>query len=297
MRRDLNLVAACGLAALLLSAASCGGDGSAQADRPTVVVTTTILGEVVAEVVGDLAAVDVVMPIGADPHEFAPSARQAEAMAIADLLVINGAGFEGGMSDVIEQAEADGAPLFDASTHADLVDDDPHLWMDPQRMAAVTEALATRLADVEGIDVTAVRANADAYVQQLTALDAEIHDELTPIPADRRVLVTNHDVLGYFADRYDLHIVGAVIPSLTTAAEPSAADLEQLAATISETGVSTIFAETTQPVELADALAEEVGAVGVVELFTESLGEPGSGADTYVGMMRTNAELIATGLA
>jgi zinc/manganese transport system substrate-binding protein len=299
MRRGLNLATGGALALAFVTVAACdGGDGSAEADRPMVVVTTTILGEVVAEVVGDVADVEVVMPIGADPHEFAPSARQAEAMADADLLVVNGGGFEAGMTDVVEQAASDGAPLFDASAHADVVDGDPHLWMDPLRMVAVTEALAEQLAELDGIDAEAVRANADAYVQQLTTLDAEIADLLAPIPADRRVLVTNHDVLGYFAERYDLQIVGAVIPSLTTAAQPSAADLEQLAVTVEEAGVRTIFGETTQPVELADALAEEVGGdVAVVELFTESLGEPGSGADTYVGMLRTDAELITAGLA
>ena len=110
--------------------------------------------------------------------------------------------------------------------------------------------------------------------------------------------MTNHEVLGYFADRYRFEVLGAVIPSTTTGAQASAGDLEQLAATVRDAGVSTIFAETTQSADLAEALADEVGEeVQVVELFTESLGEPGSGAETYVSMMRANAQLIADGLA
>jgi zinc/manganese transport system substrate-binding protein len=300
MRQDLNLVrmAAAAAAAAALGVGACANAGSTETDRPTLVVSTTILGQAVAEVVADLAEVEVVMPLGADPHQFAPSARQAEAMETADLLVVNGAGFEQGMADVIEEAEAAGTPVFDASGQVELVGGDPHLWMDPRRMVAVIEALGARVAELEGIDTEALSVRVDGYVQQLTELDAAIEAELAAIPPERRVLVTNHDVLGYFAERFDLDIVGAVVPSLTTGAEPSAVELEELAATIRDSGVPAIFAETTQPVELAQALAGEVGGdVKVVELYTESLGEPGSGAASYVEMMRTNAELIAAGLS
>jgi len=308
------------LAALVGGAAGCGGDDDADAaaGRPQVVVTTSILGDIVRNVVGEQADVQVIMPVGADPHEFAASTRQAESMVEADLLVVNGAGFEQGMAGVIAGARDDGTAVFTFADHVTLrtLDggeheheegddghdheggDDPHLWSDPTAIAGSVGALAAELATVQGIDGAAVAASAATYAAELTALDATIAESLASIPADRRVLVTNHEALGYFAHRYDLEVVGAVIPSLTTSASASAGELEALAAVIRERRVPAIFGETTQPTKLAEALADEVGGdVQVVELYTESLGEAGSGADTYVGMLRTDADRIAAALA
>ncbi len=279
--------------ACLVGAATACGDDAAGDSRPSIVVTTNVLGDVVEHVVGDLADVEVVMPPGADPHDFAPSARQAEAMADADLLVVNGAGFEHGMEGVIEQA---GVPVFAFADHVELVDGDPHLWTDPARMATAVDALGNRLAEVDGIDAAAVAEQASDYVAELEALDAEMEAALSVVPPERRVLVTNHHVLGSFADRFDFEVLGAITPSTTTGAQASAADLDELAAAIRRTGVPAVFTETTSSTDLADALADEAGDLAVVELFIESLGDDGSGAETYVDMMRTNAELIAGAL-
>jgi zinc/manganese transport system substrate-binding protein len=305
-----------------VTGAGCGRDAGADADaapdRPHVVVTTSILGDVTRQLVGDQADVEVVMPIGADPHEFAPSARQAEAMQDADLLVVNGADFEQGMAGIIEGAAADGTPTFtladhvalrhvDDSEHHDDVStggdghdhegDDPHVWTDPTNVAAAVTPLAAALQELDGVDVAAIEQRATQYEQELEDLDAEVVGILAPIPAARRVLVTNHEAMRYFAERYGFEVVGTVIPSMTTMASASAAGVEALAAVIEERDVPAIFGETTQPTQLADALADEVGGdVQVVELYTESLGEPGSGADTYVGMVRTDAELIVRAL-
>jgi zinc/manganese transport system substrate-binding protein len=284
-----------------LSAAACAGDGGNDgSDGPTVVVTSTILGDVVTELVGDAATVDVLLPLGADPHEFAPSTRQVESMATADLLVVNGGGFEHGLVDAIERAADGGTTLFAATDHVDLLDDDPHIWTDPRRMVGVVEALADALVDAladDGDDEAALRQRAAAYAEELRALDAEIEALLDPVPAARRVLVTNHEVLGYFADRYGFEVVGTVIPSSTTGAEPSAADVEALAEVIDEQRVPAIFGETSSPSRLARALADAAGDdVEVVTLFTESLGEPGSGAETYLDLLRTDATRIAEAL-
>lgn len=266
-------------------------------ERPTVVVTTNILGDMVTEVVGGLADVEVIMPLGSEPHEFAASAREAEAMAEADLLVVSGAGFEEGLLDIIDDVRDAGVPIFAFAEHVDLLADDPHIWTDPSRMATAIGAFADDAAGLEGVDAAALETQATAYIRELTRLDAEIADALADVPPDRRVLVTNHEVFGYFADRYDFEVIGAVIPSLTTSASASAADVDTLAALIEANDVPAIFAETTQPTELAEAIAEEVGdSVEVVELFSESLGEEGSGAETYVAMMRVNAERIAGAL-
>lgn len=273
-------------------------------------VTTNILGDVVEQVAGDAGAdIEVVMPLGADPHEFAPSAKQAEAMVDADLLVINGAHFEEGMESIIEQAEDDGTPVFNVADHVELLPfsepegedehtEDPHLWTDPTRLAGALPALGDALSEVDGIDTAAVESGVEAYGAELTQLDQDIEAALADIPAERRVLVTNHEVFGYFADRYGFEVVGTVIPSGTTLAEPSSAELEDLAEVIEDRGVPAIFAETTESTRLADVLAESLGSdVEVVELYTESLGDEGSGAETYVGLMRTDAELIAGALA
>jgi zinc/manganese transport system substrate-binding protein len=213
-------------------------------------------------------------------------------MAGADLLVVNGAGFEDGMQSVIDA----GAPTFAFADHVELLENDPHFWTDASRMATAVDALGDRLAELDGVDAATVRARADEYVAELVSLDAEMESTLSAVVPERRVLVTNHEVLGYFADRFDFDVLGAVIPSLTTGAQASAADLDELASLIRETGVPAIFAEVTASSDLAAALAKEAGEVKVVELFTESLGGAGSGAETYVDMMRTNAELVAGAL-
>ena len=328
MRRH-PLIATAVAAGLL--AAACGEDESSAGDTsgdggPTIAVTTTILGDVVASLTGDLAEVEVVMPANADPHEFQPSARQAAAVREADVLVANGAGFEEGLEDTIAGAEDDGLVVFEAIEHVetlevgdddhaeegdDHADDtpeegddhghegvDPHFFTDPARVATAAEALAGFLADeVPALDTDEFRDHAATYVAELRALDGEVEATLAAVPAERRKLVTNHDVFTYFADRYGFEIVGAVIPSTTTQAAPSAGEIDELAATIATEGVPAIFADTSSPADLADTLADEAGDVAVVELFSESLGDAGSGADTYAGMVRTNATRISEALA
>lgn len=297
------LIVALGLGVVAPGCASEGRDAGETGGRAQIVVTTNILGDVVSEVVGDLADVEVIMPLGADPHDFAPSARQAETMENADLLVVNGAGFEEGMLDIVDNVEGAGTEVFAFADHVDVLElsggrADPHFWTDPTRMTVGVEALEVELSDIDSLDAAALRERVDTYVEQLAALGDEMDDTLSGIPDPQRVLVTNHEVFGYFADRFGFDVVGAVIPSLSTNAEPSTAEIEDLAALIGSTGIPAIFGETTRSTELAKALADAVGQdVTVVELFTESLGRPGSGAETYLTMMRTNAELIADALA
>jgi zinc/manganese transport system substrate-binding protein len=303
------------VAGLGLVAAGCGDDdgaaGAGAEGTATVVVTTTILGDVVAELVGDAATVEVVMPPNVDPHDFAPSAQQAARLREADALVVNGLGFEEGLLDTIEGAEADGVAVISATDGVDLLEygeahdddhghegDDPHFFSDPQRMAAAAQHLADELAEeVDGLDGDDFRQRVAAYVAELEALDAEVEGILDAVPDERRVLVTNHEVFGYFADRYGFEVLGVVIPGGSTLAEPSARDLGDLADEIAEVGVPAIFAEASSPSALADALADEGADVVVVDLFTESLGEDGSGAETYLDLVRTNAQRIAAALA
>jgi zinc/manganese transport system substrate-binding protein len=323
--RPHPLIAAVAAAGVLATA--CGDDGAADAGsggRPTIAVTTSILGDVVSEMTGDLATVEVVMPPNADPHEFQLSARDAAGLREADVVVANGGGFEAGLEETLHAAEEDGTVVVEAIDHVTTIrpaeeapaeedehadeegegDDhgdegvDAHFFNDPARMATAAEALADLLpAEVPALDTAAFRDQAAAYVAELRALDGEVEATLAVLPPERRKLVTNHDVFGYFADRYGFEVVGAVIPATTTQASASAADIDALAATITAEGVPAIFADTSSPEDLADTLAREVGGdVAVIALYSESLGEPGSGADTYAGMMRTNATRIADAL-
>ncbi|MGH9112862.1 MAG: metal ABC transporter solute-binding protein, Zn/Mn family, partial [Acidimicrobiales bacterium] len=206
----------------------------------------------------------------------------------------------------IDAAEDDGVATFAAIDAVETLtfgpgSTDPHFFTDPTQVATAAQAIADFLADeVPALDADELRTQTTAYVDELAALDAEMEATLASIPADRRKLVTNHEVFGYFAQRYDFEVIGAVIPTGTTQAAPSAAELAGLARTIEQAGVPAIFAETSSPTRLADALAGEVGEVGevqVVELFTESLGPEGSAGDTYAGMMRSDAERIADALS
>jgi zinc/manganese transport system substrate-binding protein len=302
MRTVLRTVA---LVAVLVALAACGRDGAADAGASAhIVVTTNILGDVVQELVGDAAEVEVIMPPGSNPHDFAPSAQQAAALRDADVVVVNGLGFEAGLVDTIEAAEQDGAQVVTATDAVDVLPlpehgegDDPHFFTDPVRMHAAAAHIATELARlVDGLDTPDFQDRVDAYLTALDQLDADVEDALAVVPADRRILVTNHEVFGYFADRYDFEVLGAIIPGGTTLAEPSAADLAELAQQIQAAGVPAIFAETSAPTRLADALAAEGTDVEVIDLFSESLGEIGSDGATYLDMIRTNAERIAAAL-
>ncbi len=305
-------------------------DGGSEADRPTVVVTTSMLGDIVENLVGDQAEVVTVMPAGADPHDFQASAQQANQIRQADALIVNGAGFEEGLLDVIESAEGDGVATFEVISAVDSIefgegghghDDedghsdeeeaheeedghehdgaDPHFFLDPVRTATAAAGIGDFLAEaVEAIDADALEGSVTAYVEELEALHDEVEAALADIDDDRRVLVTNHDSFGYFADRYDFEIVGTVIPSGSTTDGANAGDLARLAQLIREEGVPAIFSDTSAGEGLAGTLADEVGGdVAVVELFTESLGQDGSGGETYVEMIRANAQSIAGALA
>lgn len=294
------------IAMTVVLAGLAGCTGTAASDRPQIVVTTNILGDVVENLTGDAAEVTILMKPNADPHSFEISAQEAARMDGADLLVTNGLGLEEGLQQHIDRTAAAGVPTVVAGDVIDVLPyssddangaDDPHFWTDPARMVDVVDAVEEALAEVDGIDVAQVRSNAETYRGELAELDEEMSAAFAAIPVERRALVTNHHVFGYLADRFDFRLIGAVIPGGTTLAAPSAADLRDLTDAIDEAGVRTIFAESSQPDRLIQVLASEADVqVEVIELFTESLTEPGEGADTYLTMMRANTDRIADGL-
>ena len=271
--------------------AACGKDASPSqdADLPQIVVTYSILGSLVSDVVGSSAQVTVLMPNGADPHQWQPSAKDIETLNNADLVVTNGLGLEGGLADVIEQAVKEKVSVFVATDHikvrlvgegegADPSDadqsvgaEDPHLWMDPMTLIDVVEALVETLA-LANIDVTE---QGMKVTEDLATLDNEVGKMVGEIPEDKRQLVTGHESLGYFAARYGFSLTGAVIPGLSSESESAAGDLSALKEKIVEQQVKVIFTELGTDRDVVDALATDAG-VTVVELSTHLLPADGS---------------------
>lgn len=307
-------------ATIAVALAACGSDGGGEtaARSATVVATTTIWADVVANVAcGDRLDVESLMPAGTDPHSYEPSLRDRESLDRAALIVTNGLGLEETLTDTIDAAA--GVPVFAVGEHVETIpfadhgaedhaaDEDhgdeahehegadPHIWFDPTRIAAALPALADALV-AAGADEAPIAECAAAYATELDELDAEIEATLASIPEQARVLVTNHDSLGYFADRYGFEVLGTVIPAGGTLAEASPAELDELADLIDAEGVPAIFAENLSSTDDASALADRLG-VDVVALYTDALGESRSGADTYVGLLRTDAEILRDALA
>lgn len=311
-----------GLVALVVGTlgASCGDDGATveQSAGPSVVATTSIWADVVANVACDgLADVTTIVPVGGDPHGFEPSLADRGDMEAAALVVANGLGLEEGLADTLDAVSDAGTPVlrvgglvdtipYEGDDHedgapdhedgtADHEGDDPHVWFDPTRVAAMLPSIADALVNDAGLDRTAVDACVRDYDAELAALDAEVADLVATLPADRRVLITSHHALGYFADRYGFTVIGTVIPAPSGLAETNPAQLEELAGLVEEYDVPAIFAETQHSTDDAEALAERVGDVEVITLFTGSLAEDGPAA-TYTGLVVTDAGMIVTAL-
>ena len=327
----------CVLAAAALGAAACSGDRApelpdAGAETPTILATTSIWADVVANVACDgLADVEAIIPVGSDPHGYEPSLQDTERMTNASLVVANGLTLEGRLEDTLEEVAASGTQVLEFAAEMDPIpyeghdehDDhdghedeghdehedeghdehghdhgteDPHVWLDPHRVAEALPILAQALTADAGLDPAAVEACLASYQAELEAVDAEIAAKVEQLPAESRKLVTNHDAFEYYAARYGFEIIGTVIPSPSSMAEANPAGLAKLAEVIEHEGIKAIFAEIQHSGDEIKALAARIGDVEVVTLYTGTLGPPGSGAETYTGYLRTNTDLIVDSL-
>ena len=271
-----------------------------------VVATTSIWGDVVRQITDcGGGTVTTLIPSGADPHDYSPSASDVVEMVHADLVVANGLGLEEGLATAMAAAREDDAHIYDVGPYLDpqpLAEAgeeesssglDPHVFLDPVRVAKGAELIGAQLTATTGHDYGPCAAKVAASI---SAAGDEAGTIMSVVPADRRILVTDHDALGYFARRYNFRIAGVVIPGGSTLAQPSSSGLADLAETVRTTGVPAIFANTAHNTDLTEALAGEVGNVKVVPLYVDSLGAPGSGADSYQGLIRTDATRIADSL-
>jgi zinc/manganese transport system substrate-binding protein len=303
------------LAAISIGAvfiAGCGGTtpSDTTADS-TIVVTTNIWADVVANVACDERVVlDILIPPGGDPHGFEPSLADRERLDNASLIVANGLALEEGLEDTIAASADHGTPVFWFSDHIKLSGadasnqgsisgndgEDPHIWFDPMLVASALPALAADLVEHAGLDEASIGSCMERYQQALTDLDIEVEKIVAAVPEGRRKLVTNHDSLGYFARRYGFEVIGTVIPASSTLAETSPAQLERLAELIQTADVPAIFTDSQQSSDDAAALARRVGDIEVVVLDTGSLGPRGEPSDSYIGLLRTTAQLISDAL-
>lgn len=274
-----------------------------------VVATTSIIGDVVAQVGGDAIELTTLIAPGQDPHGFNPTAQDLTAVTDAHVIIINGWDLEEGLIATLQNVAGD-KPLIPISAgimpltlegehergdgHADQ-GVDPHVWLDPHQVVQWVTNLHAIFSALDPANADRYGANADRYRQQVADLITLYDEQLGQIPADGRQLITNHDALGYFARAYDFEVIGTVIPAASTLAEPSASGLADLVAAMTAAGSCTIFTETTANDQLAQAAAAELAhceSVNIVPLYTGSLGMPGSGADTYISMMETNLEAM-----
>jgi len=280
--------------ALLVGACVTDADVSNPPDSPAALIATTSIWADIASNVLCGEVVPALLPTGADPHTFEPSLRDRELLEDASVVIANGAGLEESLADLLDTVQGSGSGVVDMTDQIDLMNGDPHIWQDPTLVAATLDALADAAA-TSGAELATVTACAARYRSELNALDIEIAALIDSVPPENRVMVTSHDSLGYFADRYGLEIVGTVIPSTNTLAQTSAADLAALADAITERNVPAVFTEQLESTNDAQALAERLG-VRIVPLVTDALTGEGPG-DSYIGMMRSNATAIAEALA
>ncbi len=288
---------------------------TAAGERLQVVATTSIIGDVVRQVGGEAIDLTVLMQPGQDPHSYQPGAADLTAVADADLIFMNGWNLEEALvGDLVAIGrEATLIPVSAGITPRLLSEDDdehdggshvhgpvdPHVWQSVPNVIRWVENIRQVLSAADPANATRYETSAAAYSRSLQQLDEDLRAMLAAIPEDRRVLVTNHDNLGYFADAYGFEVAGTIIPSISSLAEPSAGELAKLIGAMRSRGICTLILEATAAGQVARTLKNELtdcDEVRLVLLYADALGPPGSGAESYIGMMQTNAAALVKGL-
>ena len=276
------------------AAALAAGCGSADSEtQPAVIATTGIVADITEQVAGGDIEVEQLIPDSSSPHDFQLSAEDRQRLEEASLVAANGADLEAGIP--LEDVDA---PYWELSEHVGKLrpfeegGSDPHVWMDPTNVARALPSLADALAEADPAHAAGYRERADAYAAELKELDAEIRRRVEAIPKADRKLVTSHDALGYFADRYGFEVVATPFPASGPEAEPSAARLHDVEEAVRSSGVPTVFAEDTDDPKVLRKVADDTGVEIETGLHVEAPGDAGS----YIEMLRADAELLISGL-
>jgi zinc/manganese transport system substrate-binding protein len=286
--------------------AACGSDDDPAAsapakgggERPLVVVTTTQLGDIVRQVAGTDAQIHQLLQANTDPHEYEPRPADVQATAGAKLVVESGNELDHWMGEIVKEAGGSPAEVTIAAEEGEdhpASEFDPHWWHDPRNVEAAVGAIRDELSQVAPANAARYKANADAYLAKLKTLDTGIQTCMDQVPAGERKLVTSHDAFNYFTKRYGITVVGAVIPSQSTQAQPSAGEIAKLAAVVRREGVKAVFPESSINPDLAKTLARETGAKADYVLYGDTLGAEGSSGDTYLKMEAANADAMVKG--
>jgi ABC-type Zn uptake system ZnuABC Zn-binding protein ZnuA len=270
-----------------------------------VVATTTQIGNFVREVGGNAVDVHQILTPNTDPHDYEPRPDDVTRTADAKIVFTNGDNLDAWMSKVVSDSGSDativdlgtGVPvkLPGESSGPDAPRYDPHWWHDPRNAEAAVREIAARLSQADPKGRATFQASAKRYEDQLKRLEAGIASCVDTVPPQQRKLVTDHDAFGYFADRYGIHVVGAVIPSQTTQAQPNAQDLTNLANLIRKEQVKAIFPESSLSPKLAQTIASQAGASSNYTLYGDTLGPADSSGDTYLHMEAANADQMVKG--
>jgi zinc/manganese transport system substrate-binding protein len=303
LKRSAAGAAFCALLGLLgVWALGCGEDEGEPASGIRVTASTTHLADLAANVAGERAAVSPILGPTADPHDYEPKPSDAQALLEADLILRSGGDLDLWLDDLVDGSGAS-APVVDVLA-ALPVDDpveggevDPHWWQDPAAAADAVEVIRDRLIEVDPDGAGEYEANAAAYLADLRRLDRAIAGCMRSVPEAQRKLITSHDSLGRFADRYGIEVVGAAVPALSTQAQPSAGETAALVELIREQDVRAIFPEAGVAAELEQAIAADAGAELGGELWADALGPEGSGGETYLLAMAANAATLAEGFS
>ena len=291
------------LAALLSGCTARASTAPAQPGSLHVLATETFLGDIAQNVAGERLQVETLLPPGVDPHEFQPAPQDAIRIDQSQVLIVNGLGYEtwlaNSLQDIggqrLEVVAAQGlTPNPDPS--GEHPDGDPHMWMDPLKVVTYVENIRDGLSKADPAGKGMYAANADAYIQKLKDLDAWIKTQVALVPSGMRLLVTSHDALGYFAQAYGFKVVGAIIPSVTNEASPSAQQMAALIDTIQRTGAPAIFLDASENQKLAQQIASATGAKVVTDLYVETLSAPNGPAPTYIDMLKHDVTSIVTAL-
>jgi ABC-type Zn uptake system ZnuABC Zn-binding protein ZnuA len=298
------------LSALFLT--SCGSASQGSDRRPVILASTTFLADIARNVAGDRLTVDSLLPVGADPHAYQPTPQDTAKIADSKLLIVNGMEYEHFLESLLENAGGERVIITasegveprhseeqagEAESGAGHMHEagDPHMWLDPNLVIIYVENIRDGLIAFDPQGEAVYRSNAEAYIAALKDLDAWIVEQTAQIPASRKLLITNHESLGYFAERYGFTIAGTVIESFSSGASPSAAQMTDLIGQIKASGAPAIFLDASDNEALARQIAEETGVRVVTDLHLESLTD-GAPAATYVDMMKHTVTLIVEAL-
>lgn len=286
------------IAILLIS--SCGRQtgSSAGTNVPVILTSTTILADITRQVAGDRLNIDSLLPVGSDPHSYQPTPQDIAKVSESKLIIVNGAGYETFLDPLLKNADGQ-RTLIEASAgispRKNAQGIDPHMWLDPNLVIQYVGNIRDALIQVDPTGEAAYKSNADAYTAALKKLDAWIVEQVDQIPAEKRLLVTNHEAFGYFADRYGFKVIGTVIESFSTDASPSAQQLAALIDQIKASKAPAIFLDASDNATLAQQIAAETGVKVITDLHLESLTD-GAPAATYIDMMKYNVTQIVNAL-